>query len=363
MAANEILLTWNGSDVTMIPINNNITLISYTKIPAYFVAITCLSCILSIIGSVLIIATYIAFREIRSTSRKLLVYLSIVDFFTALGNLIGVIRYVYNYTNEISTDCDNPGPVCVAQSVITTFSSMASFFWTVMIALYLHVSVVGGDSRKADRKVWAFHVLSWGIPAMLTFTAWQYGVLGEDGSQTSAGWCWIKTTCSDGMSPGEEIGWMLLTGKAWEIIAYLLTPAIYGHIKCHIHRTIVQVHHRYIDSDTIHAVERADRKLTFVPIIFILLRIWGTIRFFLAIGGYQPSDMSALIIILQGFGDSGQGFCNFVLFCLTTDVIREKLREKPFCACARMCEKIRPCFLCDRKQAIYVPQTYYNIQL
>ena len=31
---------------------------------------------------------------------------------------------------------------------------------------------------------------------------------------------------------------------------------------------------------SIEAVKKADRKLMFIPIVFILLRIWGTIRFF-----------------------------------------------------------------------------------
>ena len=108
-------------------------------------------------------------------------------------------------------------------------------------------------------------------------------------------------------------------------------------------------------------ISSANRNLTFVPIVFIAVRIWGTIRFligahfhdyaqarhshwivplqvyairrsfFLSIDKF--SGISLLLAILlkhsclhlfQGLGDSAQGFANFVLFCLCTTRVRHK---------------------------------------
>jgi G protein-coupled receptor 157 len=49
------------------------------------------SATLSIIGSALIIASYILWHDLRTTTRKLLVYLSICDLITAIFNFIGLV--------------------------------------------------------------------------------------------------------------------------------------------------------------------------------------------------------------------------------------------------------------------------------
>ena len=50
-----------------------------------------------------------------------------------------------------------------------------------------------------------------------------------------------------------------------------------------IHQTQRVESRQFLSSGLVTAVQRADRKLTFIPIIFILLRIWGTIQFFYSI--------------------------------------------------------------------------------
>lgn len=39
-----------------------------------------------------------------------------------------------------------------------------------------------------------------------------------------------------------------------------------------------------ISPATISTMQRADKKLTFIPVVFIFLRIWGTLQFFYATG-------------------------------------------------------------------------------
>jgi G protein-coupled receptor 157 len=66
--------------------------------------------------------------------------------------------------------------------------------------------------------------------------AWGMGALGEDLSEVSAGWCWVKT-CSD-RPKAEQITWMLFTGKLWEVVAWLVSMVLYIVITCHVRRMV-----------------------------------------------------------------------------------------------------------------------------
>lgn len=67
------------------------------------------------------------------------------------------------------------------------------------------------------------------ISVLIATVALSFGVLGEGFSAGSGPWCWIKDCESIRPSP---IVWMLITGKAWEIAAYLGISAIYIVLKC-----------------------------------------------------------------------------------------------------------------------------------
>lgn len=70
-------------------------------------------------------------------------------------------------------------------------------------------------------------------------------------------------------------------------------------------------------------------KLTFIPVVFVLEHIWGTIRFFLLLKHFceQGKLDSSLqwLEILHGIGINSQGFTNFILFFWCTTKIRERL--------------------------------------
>ena len=42
--------------------------------------------------------------------------------------------------------------------------------------------------------------------------------------------------------------------------------------------------YNFINPSTISVMQRADKKLSFIPVVFILLRLWGTVQLFYAIG-------------------------------------------------------------------------------
>lgn len=56
--------------------------------------------------------------------------------------------------------------------------------------------------------------------------------IGYDASDVSVGWCWIDLEAKD------RVLWMLLTGKLWEMLAYVLLPLLYLLVRKHINRAV-----------------------------------------------------------------------------------------------------------------------------
>lgn len=74
--------------------------------------------------------------------------------------------------------------------------------------------------------------LSWGVPLAITVAAVALKKIGYDASDVSVGWCWIDLEAED------YILWMLLTGKLWEMLAYVTLPLLYLLIRKHINRAV-----------------------------------------------------------------------------------------------------------------------------
>ena len=187
-----------------------------------------LSATLSLLGTSVIIGTFIAWRDFRSTSRRILVYISVADFLVAGGYLTGAWQINHG---------DGGIVLCKAQSFVSITASLWSFFWTAFLAIYLNVTIVRKQRDKAETLLKAFHFIAWGIPLILVGTALGLGKLGNHSDFLPAytsGWCWIDHR----LTFGDRLLWILLTGKAWEMTAYVLCFVLYLTLKCHIRKQV-----------------------------------------------------------------------------------------------------------------------------
>ncbi|XP_023604946.1 G-protein coupled receptor 157 isoform X3 [Myotis lucifugus] len=113
-------------------------------------AVVLLSCVLSALGSGLLVATHALWPDLRSRARRLLLFLSLADLLSAASYFYGVLQ-----------DFSGPSWDCVLQGALSTFANTSSFFWTVAIALYLYLSIVRTPrGPRAGRLLLAFHVVS-----------------------------------------------------------------------------------------------------------------------------------------------------------------------------------------------------------
>uniref|UniRef100_A0A8D0BT79 G protein-coupled receptor 157 n=1 Tax=Salvator merianae TaxID=96440 RepID=A0A8D0BT79_SALMN len=281
-----------------------------TKVYTWERIVVLVSCTLSFLGAGLLVGTHALWPELRTRPRQLLLYLSLADLFSAASYFYGVLK-----------DFEGSSLDCVAQGAISTFANTSSFFWTMAIALYLYITIVQG-SLGGTGLLCFFHVVSWGIPLVITVSAVILNKIGYDASDVSVGWCWINIEAED------RVLWMLLAGKVWEILAYITLPIFYILIKKHINRAHAALsEYRPILSSTPTVQARttvADKKLALIPVIFISLRIWSTVRFILTLCG-SPTVENPLLVVLHGIGNTFQGGANCILFVLCTRVVRRKL--------------------------------------
>lgn len=271
---------------------------------------------LSLFGTLFIIVSFFLWKDIRTTSRRILVYISIADFLTCVATIAAT-------TNIWLSGTENKH-VCFVQSIIGTFSVLTSFFWTVSMALYLYISVCWKNSRLAERSLYLFHVCGWGIPAVIVCVAASTHKLGDNGNKVSAGWCWISIK----LSWLEQVEWMLLAGKLWEIMAFCAIVVLYALVKRNMKKELHEKN-RVLTESTVVQAQKAERKLICVPLLFVFLRVWGTIRFLLMIVYAKNPDYESPVwlLILQGIGDNAPGFANFLLFCFFTEKCLGKFRR------------------------------------
>ncbi|KFQ51872.1 putative G-protein coupled receptor 157, partial [Nestor notabilis] len=239
-----------------------------------------------------------------------------------------------SYFYGVLQDFDRTSWDCVLQGALSTFSNTSSFFWTMAIALYLYITIVRG-SPTGTRLLCCFHVMSWGIPLGITVAAVALKKIGYDASNVSVGWCWVNLDAED------RVLWMLLTGKVWEILAYVTLPVLYLLIKKHINRAVsiflLSACSLLLSSHALKApafqpqTSIADKKLILIPVIFIILRIWSTVRFVLTLCN-SPAVQNSVLVVLHGIGNTFQGGANCIMFVLCTRVVRTRLLSY-ICCC------------------------------
>ena len=177
----------------------------------------------SMLGCTVIMVSYALWPNLRSKSRFLLVCLSLGDYLNALGVLVSALWPPED--NSVG---------CRLQSVLTTYGSMLSFFWTSSMAIYLYIAIARENIVLANKLRFVFYAVCWVVPTVITGVALGKGKLGYMETSDTVGWCWIRGSAVD----SGVIAWMVLSGKGWEIASYVVVIVFYILIKVHIWRVV-----------------------------------------------------------------------------------------------------------------------------
>ena len=203
-----------------------------------------ISCSISIFSSLLILYTYVRWKDVRTGSRSIITFLAIADLVTASGYVIGSANYIYQYKEDRNPydPCNTFNTVCKIQSFLTTTSSMSSFAWTSILAFYLYLIIVKAKIRTAYRLMPLFHIIAWLLPLVITLPLLIEDKLGYSPFAAS-NWCFIGPRSVQNKAPCGSLDYelfllVLVGGKLWEIITYVLIIALYMAIKLHIYKEV-----------------------------------------------------------------------------------------------------------------------------
>ncbi|XP_066927062.1 G-protein coupled receptor 157-like isoform X1 [Clytia hemisphaerica] len=281
---------------------------------------------LSVFGCLVIIATYALYKDIRSSSRHIIVCISIADLVVSLSNLAA------DFLPPAIHDA------CILQSFVSSTALLASFMWTLFLAIFLYISLVLEKPFTARALIhpW-FHLVCWLLPLVINMVALCTRNLGNNNDLAVSGWCWIEIPESDTVDIKRVILWMFLDGKGLEIITYLIILLIYIRIKIHLRKQIRHFERKQsfytgaMTSLSLDAVRTIDQKLVLIPICYIMLRIWGTIRFLMYVLGKEQHGSLPFLMIMQAIGDNLVGFCNCIFFCFLTPKVRNHIKQSKLC--------------------------------
>ena len=190
-------------------------------------AIFAFSAVLSIFGSLLILVTYNAYKNIQSPARHIIACLSLADLFTVLANSYGVFTKPNKY-GEIT---------CVFQSFFGGGAAMSSYLWTMVLAIYLYVSLEKDNSEILEKLLHPWlHLLCWLLPLAISIVALIFNKLGNGGDRISSGWCWIK------INPNEkwldQLTWMIIDGEGILVLTLIVIFVLYVNIKIQLKKKV-----------------------------------------------------------------------------------------------------------------------------
>ena len=153
----------------------------------------------------------------------MIVFISINDFFVALFNIIGI----YNPPSD--------NEICRTQALVTNVTILSSFMWTLNLSYYFYLTICMKIPVKYERRIMQLlHLIGWGIPILIGIIAFTMGAYGFSRNVGTSGWCWI----SEHQEWWKVVMWMFVTGKGWEIMAYICIFKFYLFVILQIRREV-----------------------------------------------------------------------------------------------------------------------------
>ena len=213
-------------------LNNDTTLHFPTQTKDFIIALNVaigLTCILSMLGAGAIILSFVFSKELHTTSRFLLLNLSIGDLIVAVSNFIGATTsYKFEGINQ-TQESHSIDSVCQFQAFTGLYGTDVSILWTVVLLTYLYISLVCcRPNTLMNRTISAVSmVVCWGVP--LVIAVWflvenYYGY--EPGF--SPGFCTIVT------ENGSQIYRVIVGYEIFLFISFLVLPVLCIMFACHV---------------------------------------------------------------------------------------------------------------------------------
>ncbi|XP_063415271.1 G-protein coupled receptor 157-like isoform X1 [Mytilus trossulus] len=283
---------------------------------------------LSILSCLIIITVLISCKSVRTNGRTLLICLTVANLVSCVGSIVAAGVSVF--TPELTW---SNFPVCAAASAISIVSNVCAYLWTCAISLYVYLCISWKKDVLADKLRGVFHLVCWGFPVAVMVIATASDVIGFNFGKAKVErrppWCWI-----DRETEKFEM-WELVTGLGWRIATIIICTALYSFVQFSLSVQQGKPDEEQIDEfeeDLTLRIQKANRKLRHIPLIFVVLNAWGAWQEMAS----ALSTTASWLVLMQVIGDHSQAFVNVILLCFLSKDVRTKLNIK--------CQSIRHLF-------------------
>ena len=237
-----------------------------------------LTCSLSALGSLLILLSYVCFKQLRSRPREILMHIAIMDLGVSLANLIGDVVYFDQYyhisspgnstlvpgtlspsqlhptTAELSSSTET-GPegesfsansyiddLCKAQAFFAAYFTLGSVFWTVFLGFYIYLFLLyhRDNPKVPTASLIASYVFSYSFPLLISLWLVLTHRLGY-APYNSSGWC--SLIVKDPSTGDVNLFVALFANDLWIYLASVLILIFYATSHVHIHWLLVSAYH------------------------------------------------------------------------------------------------------------------------
>ena len=194
----------------------------------------------SMCGAMVIILSYVFFKDGRTKGREVLCNLSLADFGVASSNFIGAVWYFSQYINKCKEDnyngtlaCSAYENLCKTQAFFSSYCTLSSFMWSMLLALYMYTLVLDTTGRKfiARWLVSVGYIFCWGMAAVVSVWLISTDKLGYT-KIGSGGWCTLRveTKAINFDGNGEVLMNTYVATFAvnmWSVVTFLMVLVLY----------------------------------------------------------------------------------------------------------------------------------------
>lgn len=195
------------------------------------------SSVFSCLGSILIVFAFIAFKDIRSgLAQRIVTALAVADFVSAAGYIVGSINFLVYFDHA---SCPYFIGICRGQAFVTSWSSMSSFAWTAILAIYFYIVLAFRRRRPFHSKLQEalLHLFAWASPLLIVIPFTGLNFLGY-APYAASNWCFVSDPYANATENSNSLRLLytslkvLAAGKVWEILTYFIVVFLYSQIIC-----------------------------------------------------------------------------------------------------------------------------------
>ena len=210
-----------------------------------------ITCCLSIIGALLIILSYVCFKELRTRARTILLHISIMDLGVAASNLVGASVYFDQYYNNpnclpdgIQADphicpvSDTIHDLCVAQAFLSVYFTLGSIMWTICLSVYLYFLLVHYRTKLAQRSLCFSYIFSYCMPLFISLWLLLTGRFGYSPYDTE---CWCGMKINNPLTREGEIFLVVFGYDLWIYLTIVLVPILSASVHLRVTQVCFQI--------------------------------------------------------------------------------------------------------------------------